>query len=99
MSYLVPATIAMPTPTTNSTAPPQSTPSSQVLASLTPAHRSAFDRAIALATRGRAREAMKGFVDEARKGGFWREGKMMVDVRDDVSEVNFRGVLMYYCFK
>ncbi|OBT86168.1 hypothetical protein VE02_05754 [Pseudogymnoascus sp. 03VT05] len=98
MSYLAPATAAMPTLTSNS-APPDRAPSPQVLASLTPAHRSAFDRAMSLALKGRAREAMRGFVDEARKGGFWREGKMMVDVRDDVSEVNFRGVLMYYCFK
>ncbi|OBT57379.1 hypothetical protein VE04_02837 [Pseudogymnoascus sp. 24MN13] len=81
--YLMPATAAMPTPATSSALPPQPTLPAQLLASLTPFHRAALDRAVARAARGNRREALRNFVDEARKGGFWREGKMLVDIRDD----------------
>lgn len=67
-----------------------------IYASLTPAHKSAIDRAIVLASKRHPREATKGFVDDGRKIGFWNTSKMAINIHDNIDDWDFRQDLFFY---
>ncbi|OBT64982.1 hypothetical protein VE03_05646 [Pseudogymnoascus sp. 23342-1-I1] len=101
MPYLVPATINMPSPPYLTPAQIVPTMKSKVqqdavYASLSTAHKAAIDRAVALAAKGHPREAMKGFVDDGRRIGFWKPSKMQINVHGNIGEQDFRQVLFFY---
>lgn len=110
-SYIMPASMSLPhrpypplsplytTPPPSKAIVPNMNSQTQqdtIYDSLTPACKAAIDRAIALASKRHPREAMKDFVDDGRKIGFWNTSKMAINIHDNIDDWDFRQVLFFY---
>ncbi|KFY02869.1 hypothetical protein V495_01160 [Pseudogymnoascus sp. VKM F-4514 (FW-929)] len=68
-------------------------------ASLTPAQKTAFDKAMAHAKKGDFKAATDSFIADSRDIGFANPWNMQVRMPDNVTEDHFRQILLGFCSK